>query len=75
MFYLLYKSIKLLLKLYKVELIEPMGADTLIWTSLESKPLAIRIEGSSELKLHDTLNIGLNIARSSIFDKKSEERL
>ena len=59
----------------KVELIEPMGADTLIWTSLESKPLAIRTEGSSELKLHDTLNIGLDIARSSIFDKKSEERL
>jgi multiple sugar transport system ATP-binding protein len=59
----------------KVELIEPMGADTLIWTSLESKPFSIRIEGSVELKLNDKLKIDLNIARSSIFDKKTEERI
>ena len=52
-----------------------MGADTLIWTSLESKPFSIRIEGSLELKLNDKLKIDLNIARSSIFDKKTEERI
>jgi multiple sugar transport system ATP-binding protein len=59
----------------KVELIEPMGADTLIWSSIESKPFSIRIEGSTELKLNDSLNIYFDIARSSIFDKNSEERL
>ena len=59
----------------KVELIEPMGADTLIWTSLESKPFSIRIEGSSKLQLNDSLNINFNIARSSIFDNKNEERI
>jgi multiple sugar transport system ATP-binding protein len=58
-----------------VELIEPMGADTLIWTSLESKPFSIRLEGSVELKLNDVLKIDLNIARSSIFDKLTEERI
>ena len=52
-----------------------MGADTLIWTSLESKPFSIRIEGSVELKLNDILSIYLNIARSSIFDKHTEERI
>ena len=59
----------------KVELIEPMGADTLIWTNLNSKPLSIRIEGSSELKLNDSININFNIERVSIFDKKTQERI
>ena len=52
-----------------------MGADTLILSSIESKPFAIRIEGSAELKLNDSLNIYLDVARSSIFDKHTEERL
>ena len=52
-----------------------MGADTLIWSSIESKPFSIRIEGSIELKLNDSLNINFNIVRSSIFDKHTEERL
>ena len=59
----------------KVELIEPMGADTLIWSSIESKPFSIRIESSTELKLNDSLNINFDIVRSSIFDKHTEERI
>ena len=58
-----------------VELIEPMGADTLFWSSIESKPFSIRVEGSVVLALNDSLNINFDIARSSIFDKYSEERL
>jgi len=59
----------------KVELIEPMGADTLVWTSLNSKPLSIRLEGSSEVKLNDFININFNVERVSIFDKQTEERI
>ena len=59
----------------KVEPIEPMGADTLIWTSIESIPLSIRIEGSSELKLEDEIKVKFDISRVSIFDKNSEERI
>ena len=59
----------------KVELIEPMGADTLIWTSIEETPLSIRIEGSSELKLEDEIKVKFDISRVSIFDKNSEERI
>ena len=59
----------------KVELIEPMGADTLIWTSIEGAPLSIRIEGSSELKLEDEIQVKFDISRASIFDKNSEERI
>ena len=59
----------------KVELIEPMGADALIWTSIEKKPISIRIEGNNSFELGDEIEITLNIPRASIFDKMSEERI
>ena len=59
----------------KVELIEPMGADTLIWTSIEKKPISIRIEGNKSFELGDEIEITLNITRASIFDKISEKRI
>jgi len=64
------KSIEL-----KIELIEPMGADTLIWSSLEGIPFSIRLEGSSEYQLEDVINIEFDIERASIFDKNSELRI
>ena len=60
---------------YKIELIEPMGADTLIWSSIENIPFSIRLEGSTEYKLGDLININFNIKRSSIFDQKTEFRI
>ena len=59
----------------KVELIEPMGADTLIWTSIEKTPISIRIEGSASFELGDEIEMTINISRASIFDKMSEERI
>ena len=52
-----------------------MGADTLIWLSLENIPFSVRLEGSSEYKLGDVINIEFGIKRSSVFDKNSELRL
>ena len=60
---------------FKIELIEPMGADTLIWLSFENTPFSVRLEGSSEYKLGDVIIINFDIKRASIFDKKSELRL
>ena len=60
---------------FKIELIEPMGADTLIWLSFENIPFSVRLEGSSEHKLGDVIVINFDIKRSSIFDNKSELRL
>ena len=60
---------------FKIELIEPMGADTLIWLSFEDIPFSVRLEGSSEYKLGDVININFDIKRASVFDKKSESRL
>ena len=59
----------------KVELVEPMGADTLVWTSIEGNPISIRLEGSSNFNLNDEINISFDINKSSIFDSKSEERI
>jgi multiple sugar transport system ATP-binding protein len=58
-----------------VELVEPMGADTLVWTSIEGKPISIRFEGSSNYYLNDEINISFDINKSSIFDSQSEERI
>ena len=46
-----------------------------IITILNSKPLSIRLEGSSEVKLNDFININFNVERVSIFDKQTEERI
>ena len=52
-----------------------MGADTLIWTSIEKTPISIRIEGNKSFKLGDEIEITLNIPRASVFDKISEKRI
>ena len=59
----------------KVFGVEPMGADTLVWTSIEGMPISIRLEGSSNYNLNDEINISFDINKSSIFDNKSEERI
>ena len=58
-----------------VELVEPMGADTLVWTSIEGNPISIRLEGNSNYNLNDEINISFDINKSSIFDSQSEERI
>ena len=60
---------------FKIELIEPMGADTLIWLNFENIPFSVRLEGSSEYKIGDLINLEFIVRRSSIFDKKSELRI
>ena len=61
--------------LCNVELVEPMGADTLVWTSIEGNPISIRLEGSSNYNLNDEIRISFDINKSSIFDSQSEERI
>jgi len=60
---------------FKIELIEPMGADTLIWSSMENTPFSVRLEGSTAFKIGDLINIEFNIKRSSVFDKETELRV
>jgi len=59
----------------EVELVEPMGADTLVWTSLAGQPCHFRFDGQEKVVNGDRMKIGFDMARGSMFDKTSETRL
>ncbi len=59
----------------KVELIEPMGSDTLVWVRVAGEPFRIRVDGQTQLRNRETLTIGIDPARASLFARESEVRL
>lgn len=59
----------------KVEIVEPMGADTLIWTRFGNEPLSIRTDGELEFTIGDDIRYGIDVRRSSLFDTDSGDRL
>jgi multiple sugar transport system ATP-binding protein len=58
-----------------VEIVEPMGSDTLIWTTFAGHPFRIRIDGQTEIHARDRLRVGFDPGRASFFDAKTELRL
>lgn len=58
-----------------VEIVEPMGADTLVWTKVAGQDFRLRMEGQARVHHGDRLRIGFDPARASMFDKSTEERL
>ena len=58
-----------------VELIEPMGADTLAWARVANAPLSIRTDSELNLKTGDEIRFGVDVKRCSLFDAESGERL
>ena len=58
-----------------VDLVEPMGSDTLVYATLNNEPFRIRMDGQARVKKGDMLAIGIDPSRASVFDKKSEARL
>ncbi|WP_368183565.1 ABC transporter ATP-binding protein [Aestuariibius sp. HNIBRBA575] len=58
-----------------VELVETMGADTLVWSKLNGIPFRVRMDGQSKIQSGDRLLIGIDPSKVSLFDKKSEQRL
>ena len=59
----------------KVDLVEPMGSDTLIYATLGGTDVNIRMDGHSTVNPGDTIPVGLDPARASLFDPKTENRL
>ena len=59
----------------KVELVEPMGSDTLALASLAGLPFRIRMDGQARVRSGEVLPIGIDPARASLFDTKTEARL
>ncbi len=58
-----------------VELVEPMGSDTLVYADLAGQTFRIRMDGQARVAIGDKLEIGLQPSRASLFDAKTEERL
>jgi multiple sugar transport system ATP-binding protein len=59
----------------EIDIVEPMGSDTLVWVDFAGQSVRVRTEGQSGLKSGDTLIIGFDAARLHLFDAKSEIRL
>ncbi len=58
-----------------IEIVDPMGSDTLVWASLAGQSIRVRTEGQSSLKVGETLKIGFNADKLSIFDTDTELRV
>ena len=58
-----------------VEIVEPMGSDTLVWTKVAGQDFRLRMEGHAKVAHGDALQIGFDPIRASFFDKGTEERL
>ncbi|QQA45048.1 ABC transporter ATP-binding protein [Pelagovum pacificum] len=58
-----------------VELVEPMGSDTLVYTEVAGTRFRIRMDGQAVVNPGDRLPVGFVPAKASLFDKSSEVRL
>ncbi|XDA99963.1 sn-glycerol-3-phosphate ABC transporter ATP-binding protein UgpC [Sulfitobacter sp. LCG007] len=57
-----------------IEIEEPMGSDSLVWTSLAGQPLSIRVPADKAPRRGSPVRLGFDISKASIFDKSSEMR-
>ena len=58
-----------------VELVEPMGSDTLIYSTLAGKAIHVRMDGQAEVTPGTEIEIGFQPNRASLFDPVTEDRL
>ncbi|MGR3660585.1 MAG: ABC transporter ATP-binding protein [Paracoccaceae bacterium] len=59
----------------EVEIVEPMGADTLVWSQLGGQSFRFRMDGQADVETGQKMKIGFNPAAASMFDVASEERM
>lgn len=58
-----------------VEVVEPMGSDTLVWTTLADQEFRFRMDGQKNVEVGETLQIGFDPVSASVFDLQTENRL
>ncbi|MEX2277833.1 MAG: TOBE domain-containing protein, partial [Cucumibacter sp.] len=59
----------------EIEIVEPMGADTLAWTRLGGQTMSFRTDSELVLKNGDKVRIGFDPARASMFSQESGARI
>ena len=58
-----------------VDLVEPMGSDTQVWMTFEGQTFRMRVDGQTTVEEGDTVRVGIQVDRCSLFDVESEVRL
>ena len=59
----------------EIEIVEPMGSETLAWTNIAGLPVTFRCSADIDIKDGDKITVGFDIARGSLFDAGTEARL
>ena len=59
----------------EVEVIEPMGANTLVWSQIGGQEFRFIVDGNISVNVGDRVTVGFDPAHVSIFDFDNEERL
>ncbi len=59
----------------EVEIVEPMGSDTLVWAQLGRQNFTIRVASERAPEVGDAVTIGFDPMNASLFDAASGERL
>ena len=58
-----------------VEIVEPMGSDTLIWAKIAGRSVRVRMDGQAQVAVGDSVTLGFDPAHASMFDHATEARL
>ncbi|WP_196258471.1 ABC transporter ATP-binding protein [Pelagibacterium limicola] len=58
-----------------IEIVEPMGADTIAWTTLGGHSFTFRADSELNLEEGQKIRLGFDPARASLFDAVSGERI
>ncbi|HWV19687.1 MAG TPA: sn-glycerol-3-phosphate ABC transporter ATP-binding protein UgpC [Devosia sp.] len=58
-----------------IEIVEPMGSETLAWTKVAGVPVTFRCSSDIPLSVGDKVTVGFDIARGSLFNAETENRL
>jgi ABC-type sugar transport systems, ATPase components len=59
----------------EIEIVEPMGSDTLAWTRIAGTPVTFRCSSDVVINVGDRLTVGFDVARGSLFDAETTNRL
>ena len=59
----------------RADLLEPMGADTLVWPTFAGNELRFRMDGQVKLSEGQEVEIGLSSESLHLFDSMTEDRL
>ncbi len=59
----------------EVELVEPMGSDSLVWLEFEGQSLTARIESSVHFHPGDKVKVRFRVGLASLFDEADSDRI